>query len=376
MMKHVVGVVLALMVAGVAAPAPAEEDKGTGIKISGFLAPNFRMYDHGAGIASNVGFGMAFNRFRFSGSHDLQSVIKKITWRVETDISRTSVFKLQWTYVQPHFNDTFSLRFGRMKKPRSLEILHDTDKLLTVNRHTHLDYVPLGYAGYSYGLDFLVSHELFRLQAGVYEGLGQEWLILGQDPALDVGTRLVLTPRVKGLEIGADVMYVSLPEGGRDLGAYPDTVGAEYQSNSGFAYGFDVDYHRDFGDMMLWAQAEYSSGDNHTYNGLLEDPEYGGKPKSGNEWKDYEWYKFQYYYLKAVFRITKGFGIHFGYSVWDPNTDQNNDTTTKTTPGIVYYWSKKTRTQVEVQMFSYEQGPDEDKDDRTHFVLQQVFSWP
>jgi hypothetical protein len=352
MRKHVVWGVLALMVAGAAAPAVAEEGKGTGIKISGYLAPNFRMYDQGAGNASNVGFGMAFNRFCFSGSHDIESVIKKITWEVETDISRTSAFKLQWIYIQPHFNDTFSLRFGRMKKPQSREVLHPTNKLLTVNRHTNLDYVPLGYAGYSYGLDLLVNHELFQLQTGVYEGLGQEWLILEQDPALDVGARLVLTPRVTGLEIGADLMSVSLPEDGRDLGAYPDTVGAEYQSNSGLAFGFDADYHREFGDMMLWA------------------------PKSGDTWKDYEWYKFQYYYLKAVFRITKGFGIHFGYSVWDPNTDGDKDTTTKTTPGIVYYWSKKTRTQVEVQMFSYERGPDEDKDDRTHFVLQQVFSWP
>jgi hypothetical protein len=151
---------------------------------------------------------------------------------------------------------------------------------------------------------------------------------------------------------------------------YADDV----QSNSGMAFGFDADYKKDFGNMELWAQAEFGMGD---------DWDEGAKePAAGDTWEDYSWYKFQYYYLKALFMVSNDFGIHFGYSAWDPNTDgdvgENNSITT-ITPGITYFWAKNLRTQVEVQMVTEQQGVlnNENLDDLTytHFVLQTILLW-
>jgi hypothetical protein len=105
--------------------------------------------------------------------------------------------------------------------------------------------------------------------------------------------------------------------------------------------------------------------------------------KDDETWEDYEWYSFQYFYVKALFMATKMFGFHLGFSNWDPNTDGDageNDATTKITPGVTIMWSDMVRTQIEVQMITDQQGVDsegENLDDceYTHFVLQQVVNW-
>ena len=105
------------------------------VKVWGYMAPNFRMIDKGEDYASNMGFGMAFCRFVMSGTVDAGPIVKKVSWRVETDIKQDSKHGLQWAYLQPWFTKEFSLRMGRVKMPYSREILHNTAKLWTVDRH-------------------------------------------------------------------------------------------------------------------------------------------------------------------------------------------------------------------------------------------------
>ena len=351
---------------------PAKD--ATAVKVSGYMAPNFRMIDKGEDNASNMGFGMAFCRFVLSGTVDGGPIVKKVSWRVETDIRQTTAHGLQWAYVQPWFSKNFSAKFGRVKMPFSREVLHATGNLLTVDRHSSSDIMSLGYAGFSYGLEGHFTHEMFKAQFGVYEGEGAQAVVNNQDPALSYGLRVVATPPVEGLEIGANVMMVTLPNGGSDQGTYQDDDQVEYMTNSGMAFGADVDYKTTFGEeMSLWAQAEFGTGDNWMA---------GAKdPAQGDTFEDYEWYKFQYFYVKALFKVVKDFGFHIGFHNFDPNTDGDNDACTTITPGVVYWWSKGLRTQVEVQLITEQQGVDANGDnlddlEYTHFVLQQVFLWP
>jgi hypothetical protein len=362
-----------------------------GMKLFGYMAPNFRMIDSGYdSVKNNMGFGMAYNRVVWTGEIEAGKIVKKVAWRVETDLKEAGSHGLQYAYVQPKFNDTFSVIFGRDKKPFLLESIYSTANQITADRHVgNGPITSLGYTNYGYGLAAKIDHEWFMLTAGVYDGQGSESHVANQDPALDYGARFVLTPpSVEGLEIGVDVMMTTLPEMGKDHGlVYSDTTNAEYLTNSGMAFGFDASFNKDFGKMNLFAQGEFAMGDN-----WMASPE---TPEANDTWEDYSWYKWQYMYLKARLKVTPEFGIYAGFSMWDPNTGSDmvgqgtfayevgeNDDTMSIIPGIIYYWTKNLRTMVEVQMITQKvqdmdaQGNWLDDMKYTHFVLQQVFIWP
>ncbi|MCK4305459.1 MAG: hypothetical protein KAY24_14575 [Candidatus Eisenbacteria sp.] len=358
-MKKILLVVLAVVFAASSSAWAGD------VTVAGYMAPNLKMIDKGEDNASNLGFGMAFNRFLFKGEMDGGAVVKKVAWRVESDISMSGTHKLQWAYVQPKFSDVFSLRLGHVKEPFSREILHSTPKLLTVDRHFSGKLSALGYGGFNYGLEAHVKTEMFKLQAGAYDGNGAQSKVGYQDPCIDFGLRGILTPSVEGLEIGANVMMVSLPNGGHgDGGTYADSDANELLTNSAMAFGCDLDYQKAFGEMSLWAQAEFETGDNWT------------QQDGTDPWDEAEFFSFQYLYAKALFMVSKDFGLHLGFSQYDPNTDGDaeGDSETLITPGVVYKWCKNMRTQAEVQLHTYE-GIDEDVD-YTHFVLQTIFIWP
>lgn len=394
--------VIALLMGTMAtAQTPCAGCAGPGI--SGYLAPNFRMIDKGDATEdlankSNTGFGMAFNRFLFSGTSECGTIVKKVGYRVEIDASDPQAIDLQFAYVQPHFNDMLSFRMGRFKKAFGRELLHSTAKLLTVDRHApSTGLTALHYGNFDTGLELLVTDAKFMITAGVYSG-GQyaPRHVANQDPAIDFGARAIFKP-MPDLEIGANAMMVALPGiyGMTDDGGTPEDPTDDdygwmssfnggtyvddpdfYQTNSGMAFGFDLDYQKEFNEKMgLWLQAEMGMGDNWM-QGAKE-------PEAEDTWEDFEWYGFMYYTVKALFMVTPEFGIHLGYSAWDPNTDSDageNDSITMITPGVVYKWCKATRTQLEAQMVTYQQGVDGDGEnlddvDYTHFVLQQVFTW-
>jgi hypothetical protein len=365
------------------------------ITVGGYIGPNFRMIDQGdsqyvddngdpIANVSDLGFGLAFARFNLSGLYTLDNkIVKKVGWKYETDIREPGVQGLVYAYVDAYFNDQFMVRFGRQKEVFSREWLHATGRLLTVDRHIYAGMLGgLSYAGYSYGLTAFYKHEMFNLMGGVYDGQGANSWVGNQDAALDFAFRATANP-TPCLEIGANVAMKSLPgmfDGTMwdlelDDSEYPDDPDY-YQTNSGMAYGADLEYKKSFqGDMSLWAQAEFGMGDNYML--APKDPE------AEDTWEDYEWYSFQYFYVKALFMATKFFGLHAGFSSWDPNTDGDvgeNNSTTQITPGITLVWSDMVRTQIEVQLVTEQNGVDaegENLDDctYTHFVLQQVVNW-
>ncbi len=362
------------------------------MKIFGYMGPNLRMIDSGnEDVKNNLGFGMAYNRVVWAGDIEGGKIVKRVAWRVETDLKEAGDQFLQYAYVEPKFSDMFSLKFGRDKKPFSLETLYSTANQITVDRHAGQGtMVGLGYANFGYGLSANISHEVFKLTAGVYDGQGAKSNVAAQDPALDFGARVVVTPpSVKGLEIGANVMMTTIPEGGKDLGlTYDDTDEEEYLTNSGMAFGADINFSQDFGTMAFLAQAEFDMGDN-----WMAEPE---EEVAGEEWTwdEATWYKWQYFYLKARLMVTPDLGIYAGFSQFDPNTGSDtvegtdyevgeNNETTSIIPGLIYYWTKNLRTMVEVQLITtkvqaFEEGTTDWVDDLeyTHFVLQQVFIWP
>jgi len=371
-MKKILLVVLAVCVSAVGT-AWAGGCDGCGASVTGYMAPNFRMIDKGEGNNSDVGFGMAFNRVVFQGKYEVGEIIKHVGFRVETDIRQTTSHGLQWAFIQPYFNEHVSLKFGRVKEPFSREILHPTSKLLTVDRHIGGNLVGLGYGGFSYGCELHATHEMFKVHAGIYEGQGAQAVVNNQDPMLEYGARFVLTPPVEGLEIGANVMMTALPgvkENGvwglcRDDGTYADSD-STYQTNTGLAFGADVDYQQKFGTAFLWAQAEIGMGDNYMAPDI----------SAGDEWEDYDFYSFMYFYLKGLLMVNEQFGIHLCFSQWDPNTDSDagkDNETTMITPGVVYKWCKNLRTQAEVQLVKQKTSGDDL--DYTHVVLQNVFTW-
>ncbi len=409
-MRRVFWVVLALALVA-SGPLWVGEDSNAcaATNVGGYLGPNFRMIDRGEDNAANLGFGMAFNRFAFTGETEVGSIVKNAAWRFEAELSDPQKIVLQWGYIQPKFNDMVSFKFGHVKKAFSREVLHPTDKLLTVDRHVGSKLRDLGYADFDYGLELHLAHKMFKVQAGAYSGMGGTAKVDDQDPGLDFGARAIVMP-TPGLEIGANAMMVSLPggygyyddnddfqwgapeEGSADwefvpnAGTYPDDKNL-YQTNSGLAFGADADYYKEFGTMSLRAQLEFGTGDNYSEGPVAKDM------KEDDTWEDYSWYQFQYYSMKVLFMATKQFGIHLGYSMWDPNTSGDewaanpdykigeNNETTLITPGIVYCWSKSLRTQVEVQMQTKKLHKLDDQDNwvdddtRTNFVLQQVMSW-
>jgi hypothetical protein len=385
-MRRLLVVVLGLAVLMAGAARAADPGAGSKTMVTGYLAPNFRIIDKGETYvpdtlnpgsgtwvqnASDMGFGMAFNRVTFSGEMEAGKIVKNVAWSVEVDVSHPTEVALQWAYIQPKFNDVLSVRFGHVKKPFSREVLHATGKLLTVDRTPATrELIDLGYANYNFGLEAVVAQPMFKITAGAYSGSPSEKSVPDQDPGLDFGGRAVVMP-MDGVEIGVNAILVTLYEDGNNDGVYSDKV----ESNSGMAFGFDVDYKKDFGTMELWAQAELGMGDNW---------EEGAKePAAMDTWKDYSWYKFQYYYLKALFMVNADLGIHFGYSAWDPNTDADagkNNSISVITPGITYFWAKNLRTQAEVQLRTEQQGVDGDGANLdnltyTHFVLQTVLIW-
>ncbi|MBN1423576.1 hypothetical protein JXA88_03375 [Candidatus Fermentibacteria bacterium] len=350
-MKHILLAVLVLCVAGLASTGEAQ-----GSKFSGYLAPNLRVIDKGEGNSSNIGFGMAFNRFTFSGEVDAGAIVKKVAWSVEADMSQTGDIVLQNAFVIPRFSDALSLRFGHVKKAFSREVLHPTGKLLTVDRSpASSNLKTLGYSDYNYGLELMLAHPRLRFTAGAYSGSPVDKDVPDQDPKLDFGARAVvnLTPC---LEVGANAMMVGLID---PASASPHSEDAEV--NSGMAFGFDLGLNRDIGNRNLQALVEFGTGDN---TAAVQNPT--------DAFEDWDFDKFQYYTAKALFKLAPEFGVHFGYSVWDPNTDTDDDGSTVMTPGLTYFWSKTLRTQVEAQLVSYE---NENMDSLTHLVLQQVFLW-
>jgi len=375
-MKRLLVIVLGLAFLLSGTVFAAEPCAGCKTSVTGYLAPNFRMIDKSGNddmeYATDTGFGLAFNRVTFSGEMEAGKIVKNVAWSIEVDVAEPSACKLQWAYVQPKFSDAFSLKFGHVKKAFSREVLHATGKLMTVDRTPSAGQLKaLGYVDFNYGLEAHVVQPMFKVQAGAYSGTPPVNNVANQDPGLDFGARVVVMP-TSDLEIGANAMMIKLYENGNNEAIYPDDV----ESNSGMAFGFDADYKKDLGTMGLWAQAEFGMGDNWD-QGAKE-------PDAGDTYEDYSWYKFQYYYLKALFMVTKEFGIHFGYGAWDPNTDSDageNNTISVITPGVTYYWAKNLRTQVEVQMVTEQQGVDtgtgNNLDDLTytHFVLQTVLLW-
>ncbi len=358
-------------------------------KIYGYMSPNFRMIDKGEDNAANMGFGMGYNRVVWAGKIDAGKIVKKVAWKVETDLKQNVTHGLQYAWVQPMFNDNFALRVGRDKKPFSLEVLYSPANQITADRHTGSGQMAsMGYASYGYGLAAMISHEVFDLHVGAYDGQGAESHVKDQDPALDYGARVVVhPPSVEGLQIGANLMMTTIPEGGnKDQGTYADTDDNEYLSNTGMAFGADINFEKKFDEKMsLVAQAEFDMGDNWT---ALEPGD------EGDTWEDASFYKWQYLYAKARFNINPELGIYLGFSIWDPNTGTDedpeygaefengeNDETTTIVPGVIYYWTKNLRTMVEVQLVTEKvhtvvDGDWVDDNEYTHFVLQQVFIWP
>jgi hypothetical protein len=359
-------------------------------QVTGYLAPNFRMIDKGDGLKSNMGFGMAFNRFTFSGMVECGKIVKNVGFKVEGDISNPSGLALQDAFVQPQFSEAFSFRLGHYKKAFSREVLHPTSKLLTVDRGPSTAFLKaLGYSDYNYGLEAIIAQEKFKVNVGAYAGQGTSGAetngAANQDPMLDFGARAIfkVTPDI---EIGANAMMVGLPYEDPLLPADANWDSLSYESNSAMAFGFDVDFQKQFNpNMGIWLQAELGMGDNW-------DADLGGGPKepeAEDTWEDYSWYGFMYYYAKVLFMVTPEFGIHLGYWAVDPNTESGNadngyigenDSVSWITPGIVYKWCKATRTQLEVQLVSHQNGVDSegdnlDDDTYTHFVLQQVMTW-
>jgi len=349
------------------------------VMVYGYTAPNLRMIDKGDDYMSNLGFGMAFNRIGAKGKVECGEIAKWVAWKFEFDASHASTMWPTWAFVQPYFTKNFSLRLGHIKRQYSREYLHPTMHLLTVDRHINIAYTnKLGYSGFDYGLEAIFTHEQFMATVGSYAGGAAPKGVAGQDPAIDFAARVLFQP-MEDLEVGANVSMISLPIGGTNQGTYADMEGNEYESNSGMAFGFDVDYQREFNDKMgLWAQAELGMGDN--WNSAMGGGADG--PDAEDTWEDYSWYQFMYYYVKALFMVSPEFGIHLGYSMWDPNTDGDyeSDTTTMITPGVVYKWCKQTRTQVEVQLVTEEfynsVTMEEDDATYTNFVIQQVINWP
>ncbi|MFC1571993.1 porin [Candidatus Eisenbacteria bacterium] len=372
----------------------ARAGDGNNLEIHGYLAPNFKMIDKGEDTASNLGFGMAFNRFQFKGKVEGGSIVKEIGWKLESDISQTGTHSLQWAFIQPRFEDAFSVRLGHVKEPFSRETLHPTSRLLTVDRHFSGKMSALGYGGYRYGLELHAKHDLVRMQGGAYDGSGNVKKVANQDPSIDLGLRGVLTPGVDGLEIGLGAMLVSLPADSTqaalgnfhgDAGSYTDSENDPLYTNIGFALGLDADYTRTFDDgMSLRVQGEFDTGDNWMARDWS-----GDNPQDPRPWDEAEFHSFLYATIKTLFMVNKEFGIHLGYSSWDPNTDSEagkNDGETLLTPGIVYQMADGLRVQAEVQMHTVQMGLIEDLKapgtrieaddvDYTHFVLQTVWIW-
>jgi hypothetical protein len=299
---------------------------------------------------------MAFNRFTLSGEVDAGTIVKRVAWNVEADISQTGNIILQNAFVQPKFNDAVSFRLGHIKKAFSREVLHPTSKLLTVDRSPVCSALKTyGYADYNYGLELMLAQAQFKVTAGAYSGLPVDKDVPDQDSKLDLGGRVVFkaTPC---LEVGANAMMIGLVD---PTNANPHSEDAE--SNSGMAFGFDLGLNRDFGDKNLQALIEFGTGDNTT---AVQNPT--------DAFEDWDFDKFQYYTAKALFRFTPDLGVHFGYAAWDPNTDMDDDGLAVMTPGLTYWWSKTLRTQVEAQLTSFQ---NDDADGLTNFVLQQVFIW-
>jgi hypothetical protein len=370
------------------------------MKLWGYMAPNLRMIDSGNDdVKGNLGLGMAYNRVVWSGEIEAGKIVKKVAWRVESDLKENTVQALQYAYVEPKFSDAFSVTFGRTKKPFSLEQLYATANQITADRHYgQAQLVSMFYSSFNYGLMANFTHPAFKVNAGVFDGTGGKAYVGAQDPALDYGARVVITPpSLKGLEIGANVVVTTIPAYwnvgtsqwviARDQGlVYTDTKDAKYLSNTGMAYGGDINFTKDFGTMNLIVQAEYDMGDN---TGAAE------PGKVGDTWEDASFYKWTYMYLKARMKFTPDFGIYFGFSMYDPNTGtdkvtdgeytydvgENNESTT-IIPGLIYYWTKNLRTMVEVQMITNKvqdlnaTGGWVDDQEFTNFVLQQVFIWP
>lgn len=350
-MKHI------LLAVAVLAAAFVPTSDAQGLKVSGYLAPNLRLIDKGEDNSSNLGFGMAFNRFTLSGEVDAGDIVKKVAWNVEVDVSQSGGIALQNSYVQPKFSDAFSFRIGHFKKAYAREVLHPTAKLLTADRSPACGILKtLGYADYNYGLELMLAQANLKVTAGAYAGLPVDKDVPDQDPKLDYGVRAVykLTPC---LDVGANAMMIGLPEGGLGGGTYDKDA----ESNAGLAFGFDLGLNRDFGDKNLQALVEFGTGDNVA---SVKNPT--------EAFEDWDFEKFQYYTAKVLFRFTPDLGVHFGYAAWDPNTDADDDGHSVMTPGVTYWWSKSLRTQVEAQLVSYQS---DDMDSLTHFVLQQVFIW-
>ncbi len=370
---------LVALVAGLVLPGFAFAG---GAKLGGYLAPRFEIHDMGSytddegtekDYARHMGFGMAFNRIYGKGTIDIEnSPVKSVAWRAELDFSNPAdPQKLIWGFVEPRFNDMFSIRMGHVKKAFSREILHPTAKLLTVDRHIAGFLAGLGYGGFNYGMEAHIKGEKFHVQAGAYAGAGSPARIANQDPAIDFGVRATFEP-IEGLSLGGDFMMTSIPEGGRNSGPYND----DYEKASTSAFGADFDYKKSFGDMSLWLQGEFDAGKN-------PGTAHWAEGDTTMAWGDAEFYSFQVMSLKALLMVTPNFGVHFGYSSMDPNTDSDtgeNNSTVLMTPGVVYKWSKNLRTQFEAQMVTYQNGVDaegKELDDTkyTHLVLQTVFVW-
>lgn len=401
-MRKILLVALALML-GSASLAVAGDCAGCGAKVSGYMAPYFKLYDHGEDYSANKGFGVRYNRVVFSGMQEGNKLVKNLAYRVETDLAETGAHGLQWVYVEPYFNENFSVRMGRVKEAFSREILHSTANQITVQRHpASTGLGDLSYGQFSYGMEARFKNEMFTAAAGIYDGMSADKDVRDQDPAFDFGARVVAMP-MEGLEIGANALMVTLPAGGVDGGMYVDST---YTTNTGLAYGADFCYMKSFDEKMsLWIEGEFGMGDNHGLEIAGDAMMVGGawvEKEDGTtavEYEDLEWDSFMYYYLKARFMVTPEFGIHIGYSMWDPNTNSDamagaadayeigeNNELTWITPGVVYMWSKNFRTQAEVQIVNQKvqdwvdiTDPDKgfvDDLSYTHFVLQTIFLWP
>ena len=434
-MRKILLVALALLL-GIASLALAGDAcSGCGVKVSGYMSPYFKMYDNGEDYAKNKGYGIRYNRVLFAGKQCGGSkFVKSISYRVETDLAETGSQTLQWVYAEPYFTENFSVRMGRIKEAFSREILHSTANQITAQRHLASGNLKaLSYGAFSYGMEARFKNEMFSAAAGVYDGTGDNKEVKDQDPALDFGLRVVATP-MECLEVGANVLMVTLPEGGANGGIYAD----DYGTNTGTAYGADFAYKKDFNEKMsLWVEGELGVG--HAWRGddesmfapnnatrtiidtiktrieieipntsppdtatavLGEEYVYDWLDSDGKSvaFEDFEWDSFMYYSFKARFMATPEFGVHIGYTMWDPNTNSDamagnasaykigeNNETTWLTPGIVYIWNNSLRTQLETQMITqkcqelvYENGAPtgwEDDLTYTHIILQTIFTW-
>lgn len=296
------------------------------VEFNGCMAPTLRVSEDYQGV------GLAFNRIAISGESDLRRcVVSHLTWKVEADLLQSGEpYSLQWAFVRAHFDHGLSARMGALKTSFSQEATQPTGRVISADKYP-LVYrlVDGGFTGKSYGLEGQFKNPWLEVIAGAYSGKGEDKNVAEQDDVLDYGVRAYVFP-FEGLRLGGHVMAVT----DVDSLAWAGSLEYKYQwgGYSCMCGGRCEGHGSHIDGNSLHLQAEYGSSDFFDY--------YMGKAQVMHTW----------------------YGVHLGYSVWDPC---DGDEETMFTPGFVFAPSDKFRIQFEYQK----------TEDTETYVVQPVFVW-